>query len=97
MRVCVRVCLRMCMRMCVCVSFSMHEPFPDRLSPLPPIPRHANKRQHMHLLLLIPTATEDQLHQPVRGSDAVMPALFPVIESAINSGAKGEQRFGVKA
>lgn len=35
------------------------------------------------------TATEDQLHQPVRGSDAVMPALFPVIESAINSGAKG--------
>ncbi|EGD76438.1 threonine synthase [Salpingoeca rosetta] len=34
-------------------------------------------------------ATEDKLHQPVRGSDKVLPALFPVIKAALDAGAKG--------
>lgn len=38
---------------------------------------------------MLRAATEDRLHQPVRGSDAVMPALFPVIQAALDAGAKG--------
>ena len=35
-------------------------------------------------------ATEDALHQLIRGGADVMPALFPVIRAALSSGAKGE-------
>jgi hypothetical protein len=34
-------------------------------------------------------ATQDMLHQPIRGGPTVMPALFPVIEAALGQGAKG--------
>eukprot|EP00730_Choanoeca_flexa_P007340 TRINITY_DN12316_c0_g1_i6.p1 TRINITY_DN12316_c0_g1~~TRINITY_DN12316_c0_g1_i6.p1 ORF type:complete len:943 (+),score=233.23 TRINITY_DN12316_c0_g1_i6:115-2829(+) len=34
-------------------------------------------------------ATQDRLHQPIRGGDKVMPALYPVIQAALDEGAKG--------
>eukprot|EP00043_Microstomoeca_roanoka_P008913 m.85490 g.85490 ORF g.85490 m.85490 type:complete len:883 (+) comp14427_c1_seq1:460-3108(+) len=34
-------------------------------------------------------ATQDRLHQPIRGSQHVMPALYPVIDAAVKAGAKG--------
>eukprot|EP00054_Salpingoeca_dolichothecata_P005752 m.36021 g.36021 ORF g.36021 m.36021 type:complete len:682 (+) comp15889_c0_seq1:605-2650(+) len=34
-------------------------------------------------------ATKDRMHQPIRGSAKVMPALFPIISAALDAGAKG--------
>lgn len=34
-------------------------------------------------------ATQDRLHQPIRGSAQVMPALYPILEAALANGAKG--------
>lgn len=46
----------------------------------------AKKQQLISFFL----ATQDAMHQPIRGRPEIMPALFPVIEAALSAGALGE-------
>ncbi len=47
---------------------------------------HAMVTNNLDLLRI---ATEDRLHQPIRGGPSVMPWLNPVVNAALDAGAKG--------